>query len=63
MEHPISQKNVPARGWWMKPRLYRSPEGGDLLLGPIQFNWFNDGFRVHFTWPFRNPRTVTLWQK
>lgn len=56
-------KEVPMHGYWHKPRLYRVAEGGDLLLGPVQFNWFNDGFRVHFTWPFKTPRTVTLWQK
>lgn len=50
-------------GWMMKPGMYRSPEGGDLRLGPVQFNWFNNGFRIHFTWPFKNPRTVTLWQR
>lgn len=62
MHAPVGTK-VPARGWWMKPRLSRSLEGGDLLLGPIQFNWFNHGFRIHFTWPFYNPKTVTLWQR
>jgi hypothetical protein len=50
-------------GYWRKPRLYRVVEGGVLLLGPVQFNWYNNGFRVHFTWPFKTPRTVTLWQK
>lgn len=50
-------------GYWKRPKLNRSIDGGDLLLGPIQVNWFNQGFRIHFTWPFRNPRTVTLWQR
>jgi hypothetical protein len=44
-------------GYWKKPHLTR----GDLILGPIQFNWYGKGFRVHLTWPFRHPRTVTLW--
>jgi len=46
------------RGWWMKPALHRSVEGGDLLLGPIQINWYGKGLRLHLTWPVL--RTVTI---
>lgn len=44
-------------GYWMKPKLTRSPDGGDLHLGPLQFNWYNHGFRIHMTWP-----TLKTWQ-
>lgn len=65
MDQPqsVPRANSPKHGWWMKPRLHRAPKGGCLLFGPVQFNWYSDGFRVHFTWPFRSPKTVTLWQK
>jgi hypothetical protein len=49
-------------GYMKRPAIHRSIEGGDLLLGPVQFNWYNRGFRIHFTWPFANPRTLTIRQ-
>lgn len=48
------------RGWWMKPHWHNGIGGGNLLLGPVQFNWYNRGFRIHFTWPFRCSKTFTL---
>lgn len=47
-------------GYWKKPALHRSVEGGDLILGPIQINWYGNGLRVHVTWPVC--RTLTLHQ-
>ena len=46
-------------GYWKKPNYFNSPEGGVLLLGPLQFNWYN-GFRVYLTWP---GRTKTVWSR
>lgn len=38
--------------YWMKPYLMRAyGGGGELLLGPLQFNWY-EGLRIHVTWPF-----------
>lgn len=49
-----------SRGWWMRPTLHRSFDGGNLLLGPVQVNWYNRGLRVHVTWPTQ--KTFTLRQ-
>lgn len=61
--HVRSETYMPRRkymnGHWMKPSLTRTLDGGCLLLGPLQFNWYNQGFRIHVTWPFQ--RTLTLW--
>lgn len=42
--------------WWMKP----AKQGKCLLLGPLQFNWY-DGFRVHLTWPTHH--TLNVWTR
>lgn len=44
-------------GYWMKPSFYRCAQGGDLIIGPIQFNWYG-GFRIHLTWPVARTFTV-----
>jgi hypothetical protein len=49
-ESKRTEGSRPKRGYWKAPSFSR---GGCLLLGPIQFNWFNDGFRVYLTWPGR----------
>ena len=46
-------------GYWMKPSLARAPDGGNLIAGPLQLNWYNHGLRLHVTWPGRT-RTFTL---
>jgi hypothetical protein len=60
-------------GYMMRPkaRLFtrydedKRPSGGELLLGPIQFNWgFGNGamprgLRIHLTWP--RMKSLYLW--
>jgi hypothetical protein len=44
------------QGYWKKPHLFRDRTengGGVLLLGPLQINWYGEGFRVYLTWPGR----------
>jgi hypothetical protein len=41
------------KGYWMRPRFHRDPQGGDLVVGPVQINWYGDGWRVYLTWPGR----------
>lgn len=62
-------------GYMMRPRLRlydrydadRRSSGGDLMLGPIQFNWgFGNGamprgLRIHQTWP--RARSKYLWSR
>lgn len=47
--------------YWKMPRYSNGLDGGDLLLGPIQFNWYNHGFRIHVTWPFSH--TFEIWTR
>jgi len=25
--------------------------GGNLVIGPVQINWYGVGWRIHITWP------------
>ena len=42
-------------GYWMKPAIHRVRRdeggGGDILLGPLQINWYGKGWRIYLTWP------------
>lgn len=40
-------------GYWKAPKLTRHIEGGCLLLGPVQVNWYGEGWRIYLTWPGR----------
>ncbi len=41
----------PSMGYWMKPAFVNGPDGGNLIVGPIQINWYAKGWRIHLTWP------------
>ncbi len=40
-----------SKGYWCKPQFIHTREGGNLVVGPIQINWYNRGLRLHLTWP------------
>jgi hypothetical protein len=39
------------RGYFMKPAFVRQSDGGNLIVGPFQLNWYGKGVRLHVTWP------------
>lgn len=45
--------NTRMSGYWKAPKLTRHIEGGCLLLGPVQVNWYGEGWRIYLTWPGR----------
>lgn len=49
-------------GYWMRPQFVRSKAdgGGNLIIGPLQLNWYGPGARLHVTWP--TSRTIRLWR-
>jgi hypothetical protein len=44
--------------YWLKPTCTKVRDGGNLIAGPLQINWYNAGLRVHITWPIH--KTITL---
>lgn len=39
------------KGYWMKPNYVNGVDGGNLIIGPLQINWYGTGWRVYLTWP------------
>lgn len=40
-------------GYFLKPQYARQHDGGNIICGPLQLNWYADGVRLHVTWPVR----------
>jgi hypothetical protein len=55
---PIWLWEVSGRRWMMKPSIFRSNTGVEVMVGPIQLIRDDWGMRIHVTWPLLHTFTL-----
>jgi hypothetical protein len=61
MQTPLSWTQSRTHYWMLPAFVHTKGSGGNLILGPLQVNWYSRGLRLHITWPFT--KTFTLYQR